>query len=185
MNLKNLIIKCALDIIKDSNYRHQITMSLVGPENVGKTSIINVLLGNEFIESIIPTIRLSKSCTYINLKTSTLKIFYYDIPEQKQLMKNNLSILKNSDIIIFVNDNKNLKIEYNEIRQKTDISSKALIFCINKLDLFKKDKSSIINKYKKNNKNILTNREIRLISALAGDGINDFKKYLQNSKFII
>ena len=160
-------------------------MSLVGPENVGKTSIINLLTGGEFIESTVATTRLSKSSCYINLKNSSLKIIYYDIPGQKILMKNNLSILKNTDIIIFVNDNANLKIEYEEIRKKADIKSKTLIFCINKLDLFKNGKDLVKNVFKENNKNIhiLNNNQIILISAKTGEGFNDFKEYLENLAF--
>ena len=179
-NLKNLIIKCALEIIKDSNSRHQITISLVGPELVGKTSIINVLRGGEFQESTIATTWLSKSSCYINIKESSLKILYYDIPGQEKLMKNNLSILKNTDIILFVNDNENLKIEYKEIRKKVDIKSKIAIFCLNKLDLFKNGKSSIENEYKEMNKNIINDNKIMLFSAKTGEGFDYFKEYLED-----
>lgn len=179
-NLKNLIIKCALEIIKDSNSKHQITISFVGPEFVGKTSLINLLMGEEFVESTIATTRLCKNSCYINIKDSVLKILYYDIPGQKKLMQNNLSILKKTDIIIFVNDNENLKIEYKEIKKKADIKGKTLIFCLNKLDLFKNGKSCIENEYREKNKDIINNKEIRLISAKTGEGIDNFKEYLEN-----
>jgi len=55
----------------------------------------------------------------------------------------------------FDNDNENLKIEYNEIKKKADIKGKSLIFCLNKLDLFKNGKSSIENEYQEKNKDII------------------------------
>ena len=171
-NFRENIKKKASDIVLDSlkELQKEINVCLFGPSEVGKTSLINVLLGNEFEESTILTTRLNKnSYNFVDYKR-VMKINYYDIPGQEQYMRNNLNVLKKADIILFINDSENLKINFQTIEQKVSIEDKECIFCINKSDLF----ANNIEKIKKNYKEINKEKRISdiiLTSAMKQKGI--------------
>jgi small GTP-binding protein len=129
-------------------------------------------LGNEFEESTILTTRLSKnSYNFVDYK-SVMKINYYDIPGQEQYMKNNLNVLKKADIILFINDNENLKINFQILEQKVSLEDNECIFCINKSDLIANNQEQIKENYKEINKEKEIS-DIILTSAMKQKGIEE------------
>lgn len=89
-------------------------------------------------------------------------------------MEENIDILKKIDIIIFVNEKENLKINYELIEKKITLLNKKMIFCINKADLLIDGiKETVRKNYLKNN-----NKEPIFISALSGEGIKELKENL-------
>lgn len=179
-NVKLQIQSFAFNLINKgiNSLNEVINICLIGPSMVGKTSLIERVINNEFIESTILTDKLQKNSCYVDLKNNcNIKYNYYDIPGQEKYMKDelNINILKDIDIIIFVNDNKEKQISIKILRQKCrNYQEKDLIFCINKLDLIK-NRKAFEKEYKENNKKILGNNEPIFVSALNKEGIDTLK----------
>ena len=135
--MKNEIKKIAIDIIKKSEL-NVIRIGLIGPSKTGKTSLINSIINNQDNVYLKPT----------------NKLIFYDITEQEQFgYENIVNILENIDIFVFVNDNKKKEIK-KLIYPKVDFKNKKYIYCINKLDLIKKEEE-FEKEYKEKNKNII------------------------------
>lgn len=92
-------------------------------------------------------------------------------------MNDYLDILKKIDIIFLVNDNNNLAIKFDILKQKININDKKFIFCINKKDLFSNQIMEIKTNYSKINK--IRNEPI-FVSAMNGEGIKELKKIINS-----
>lgn len=173
--IKNFSTNIILDYIKHNN--HEINICLFGESMVGKSSLINRLINDEYIESTIATMNIQKHEYYhVDLKTNyDIKYNYYDLPGQEQLLNNNLNIFTKVDIIIFVNERENLKIKFELIEKKIILSNKILLFCINKDDLIPNGgRTGIQKKYKSLNKVKVIDNPI-FVSCSNGNGIKDLK----------
>ena len=177
ITLKGKIQNFATNLILNEINKHkeEINVCLFGESMVGKTSLIDRIVNNDFMESTIATIRLiKKEYHFVDLKTHfQIKYNYYDIPGQEKIMIDYLDILKKIDIIILVNDNNNLAIKFDILKQKININDKKFIFCINKKDLFSSKINEIKSNYSKINK--IRNEPI-FVSAMNGEGIEELKK---------
>ena len=178
LTLQSHIKQFAVNIILNEINKHkqEINICFFGQSMVGKSSLINRIIKDEFIESTIATLKLiKKEYHYVDLKNHfDIKFNYYDIPGQEKYMEENIDILKKIDIIIFVNEKDNLKINYELIEKKITLLNKKMIFCINKADLLIDGiKETVRKNYLKNN-----NKEPFFISALSGEGIKEFKENL-------
>ena len=122
LTLKGKIQNFATNLILNeiNNHKQEINVCLFGDSMVGKTSLIDRIVNEDFMESTIATLRLiKKEYHFVDLKThSNIKYNYYDIPGQEKIMVDYLDILKKIDIIILVNDNNNLAIKFNILKQK-------------------------------------------------------------------
>lgn len=174
LNLINKGIKALKDVFN---------ICLIGPSMVGKTSLIERIINDDFIESTILTDKMQKNSCHVDLKNNCdVKYNYYDIPGQEKYMKEelNVKILKSIDIIIFVNDNKEKAISTKILKQKIrNLKEKNIIFCVNKSDLIAK-KDNFKKEYKKINKDILGSAEPILVSALNKEGIDTLKEKIND-----
>ena len=184
--IKNFSSNIILDHLKHNN--HEINICLFGDSMVGKSSLINRLINDEYMESTIATVNILKHVYYhVDIKSNyDIKYNYYDLPGQKQLLNDKLNIFTKVDIIIFVSERENLKIKFEIIEKKIVLSKKILLFCINKDDLIPiGGRAGIQKKYKSLNKGKVPDDPI-FISCLNGKGINDLKnKILQLGSEII
>ena len=130
MTLQGAIKRFATDLLLREIKEHdeEVNICLFGQSNVGKTSLINRLIRDNFIESTIPTINLiKKEYNYVDLKNNTyIKYNYYDIPGHEKYMKEYSDILKKIHIIIFVNDKDNLEILFDIIDEKCNLVKKKM-----------------------------------------------------------
>ena len=121
-NFKNKIESVSIGLILDflKWYKKEINICVFGESMVGKSSLINLLIGNEFMESTIATLKSIKSEYYpTDIKSNLeIKFNYYDLPGQEQLLEEYLNIYSKSQIIIFVNDNEHLSINYKMLERK-------------------------------------------------------------------
>jgi len=181
-NFKNKIESVSIGLIKNFLKWHnkEINIVLFGESMVGKTSLVNLLLGNEYIESTIATLKEIISEYYpTDLKSNDeIKFNYYDLPGQEQLIEEFLNRFSKSHIIIFLNDNEHLIINYKILERKlgiNGIAKKKLLFCINKADLIpKKNINNVKQKYMESNKKPFF-KEPMFISCKTGEGIKDLK----------
>jgi len=179
LTLKGKIQNFAINLILNeiNNHKQEINVCLFGDSMVGKTSLIDRIINDDFMESTIATLRLiKKEYHFVDLKTHfQIKYNYYDIPGQEKIMNDYLDILKKIDIIFLVNDNNNLAIKFDILKQKININDKKFIFCINKKDLFSSQIKEIKTNYSKINK--IRNEPI-IVSAMNGEGIKELKKII-------
>jgi len=181
LTLKGKIQNFAINLILNeiNNHKQEINVCLFGDSMVGKTSLIDRIINDDFMESTIATLRLiKKEYHFVDLKTHfQIKYNYYDIPGQEKIMNDYLDILKKIDIIFLVNDNNNLAIKFDILKQKININDKKFIFCINKKDLFSSQIKEIKTNYSKINK--IRNEPI-IVSAMNGEGIKELKKIINS-----
>ena len=177
MTLQGAIKRFTTDLLLREIREHdeEVNICLFGQSNVGKTSLINRLIRDNFIESTIPTINLiKKEYNYVDLKNNTyIKYNYYDIPGHEKYMKEYSDILKKIHIIIFVNDKDNLEILFDIIDEKCNLVKKKCIFCINKVDLYSDgEKREIRRKYL----NYIGVNDFLFVSAKNSHGIEELKQ---------
>jgi len=126
-----------------------IELVLIGDSQVGKTSIINIISGIGFDESLTRTVGVD--FCYINLKLddgTKTKIKVFDTSGQEQYHAISLNVLRQSDgiILVFSKDSidsfKNIKdIWIEKINQSINMEDFSLILVENKIDL----EDSVIN----------------------------------------
>ena len=190
-NFRTKLENISYQIIKDSlkSLNSESVICLYGPSEVGKTCLIYALMGNEFEESktILTTHSEKHKFIFQDLKLHyNVKIMYCDIPGQDKLLGQNLKIINKADIILFVNDNDKLIINFNKLTADS-LKNKKCIFCINKSDLFINEKQKIINNYKQiNNKEKKFSEKFNegnnffLISIKENENIDELKDKLMN-----
>ena len=184
-NIKLHIQNFSISLINNAinSHKEEFNICLIGPSLVGKTSLIERLINNDFIPSTVMTQKLVKNSCYVDLiNNCDIKYNYYDMPGQEKIMKEemNTRILKKIDIIIFVNDNQHKKLEVNIVSKKfKNLKEKNIIICVNKSDLIK-NKADFIKEFLNINKGILINNEPILVSALNNEGIEELKDILDD-----
>ena len=182
-NIRNQIKTFAVNLILNDINSHssEINICLIGPLNVGKSSLVERIINDHFIESTITTIQIQKNTCCVDLKNNAdIKFNYYDIPGQEQIIKRELNnkLLKIIDIFIFVNDNSNISTYDSIISKRINLKGKNIIFCVNKLDLIQ-DKKKFTKEYIKKNQKILGKdgkNNLYLVSAFNGEGIDELKE---------
>ena len=182
-NIRNQIKTFAVNLILNDINSHssEINICLIGPSNVGKSSLVERIINDHFIESTITTIQIQKNTCCVDLKNNAdIKFNYYDVPGQEQIIKRELNnkLLRIIDIFIFVNDNSNISAYNSIISKRINLKGKNIIFCVNKLDLIK-DKKKFIKEYIKMNEKIIGKdgkKNLYLVSAFNGEGIDELKE---------
>ena len=133
---------------------YKVNAVFLGESGVGKTSIINRLLGHEFDKDVQSTVGVS-SHLFPNIKfindeddNSEIEIQIWDTAGEEQYRSVSKIIVQRADIIIFVRDNatNNLELWFNFVENIVDIEAKKVIYCLNKTDLMSEnEKKSIFN----------------------------------------
>ena len=157
-----------------------ITITLLGGIEVGKTTLINMYLGQEFTDLALITMGNDKFKTKIKINNNYYNLIFWDTGGIERLRLYSINTAINSDIIIYVFDVTNLD-SFEElksfIRLVKENSDKNYISYIigNKTDLLSENKfnDEIINQYAESN-----NIKYRLISAK--DNIDMFKELVEN-----
>ena len=126
--------------------RDVIKISLLGNQNVGKTTIRNVFLNQEYSDYSLSTVGVNKANTYLTLDNGNkIKLIIWDTAGQERFHSISLSTIKNSQGVILIFDVTNresfndLNVWINEIKNATDKVS--VILFGNKCDMEKRDVS--------------------------------------------
>ena len=157
-----------------------ITITLLGGVDVGKTTLINMYLGQEFTDLGLITMGNDKFMTKIKINNNNYNLIIWDTGGTERLRLYSVNAAINSDIIIYVFDVSNLE-SFEElkgfIRLVQENSDKNYLSCIigNKTDKLSENEfdDEIIKQYADSN-NIM----YRLISAK--DSIEMFKELVEN-----
>ena len=178
LNLKNSIIKTSQEIVFDQYLREKyiVKIILIGPSGVGKSSLIDRIINDNFSDFKLSTIRPEKKLVKIDLKNhSSINYQYIDTSGQEKYLPNLTYFLDSVDIIIFVNDKNQIKALTSIVEKKILLSDKIVICCINKMDLFSDGElEPILAKYKLENEE-LKDKPIFVVSAQTSEGINELK----------
>ena len=178
-NLQNLLERESQDIISKGLERHKftITVIVIGPAGVGKSSLIDRIINDTFISPRATTLNVDRKYTKVDLKNhSSINYNYYDTIGPKMYSFCWTHLIPNADIIIFVNDESNIKAYTNFVEDKILLSEKKIICCINKMDLISDaEKKKVLNKFKSEN-NKLEDQPIFLVSAKSKEGIEELSK---------
>ena len=178
LNLKNSIIKTSQEIVFDQYLREKyiVKIILIGPSGVGKSSLIDRIINDNFSDFKLSTIRPEKKLVKVDLKNhSSINYQYIDTSGQEKYLPNLTYFLDSVDIIIFVNDKNQIKALTSIVEKKILLSDKIVICCINKMDLFSDGElEPILAKYKLENEE-LKDKPIFVVSAQTSEGINELK----------
>ena len=179
LNLKSFIEEISQKIISFDlkKYLHNINIILIGPTFVGKSSLIERIINNTFnFDSHQPTGGPDIKQVKVDLKNhSSINYKYIDISGQERYISTWISFLENFDIIVFVNNNENLKVNISKIEERVLLSDKKIICCINKKDLFSDGENSEALRQFKIINNKLKDKPILLVSARTSSGIHELK----------
>ena len=182
-NLKSKIRRFGVDLVKArlNKNKDEVNIGFFGQSLVGKTSLLNRIINDEYQESTILTLKvMKKECFISDLKSHEIKFNYYDIPGQNQIMEKYLDIMKKIEIIIFVSDNENINIAFDKLEGKIKLYERKMIFCINKEDLISDgEKAKLIINYKKINKKEGIIVDPLLVSAKSGKEIENLKNLIK------
>ena len=194
-NLKSLIDDKSQEIIKNELKKHNYKINIIvcGNSYVGKSCLIERIINNNFDENKFTATShfTTKSKFKYDFKNNFSIIYtYYDTSGEKKQFELWSNILEKVDIIIFVNDKDDLRLNFlSIIKEKIVLSDKKVIFCINKNDLFSGvEKAQIIKNFEEINfKDLkLKDKPLFLVSAKTSDGIeNLIKKINEYSNEII
>ena len=167
---------------------YKVNAVFLGESGVGKTSIINRLLGHEFDKDVQSTVGVS-SHLFPNIKfindeddNSEIEIQIWDTAGEEQYHSVSKIIVQNADIIVFVRDNatNNLELWFNFVENIVDIEAKKVIYCLNKTDLMSEnEKKSIFNELKAQNKQKKHHATIQCVSSKNSDGIFNLESNLE------
>jgi small GTP-binding protein len=120
--------------------RTVLPLMLLGDGEVGKTSLILRLTGNEFNDSRLPTIGKESYVQQVNLHGYDLKMKLWDTAGQERFKSMAVQVIKTSDAVILVyainniNSFKALDNWLYKLNESTDISKKPIIIIGNKAD---------------------------------------------------
>ena len=121
--------------------RTVLPLMLLGDGQVGKTSLILRLTGNEFNDSQLTTVGKESYIQQVTLHGYELKMKIWDTAGQERFKSMSVQVIKNSDAVILVYsiDNiisfKALDQWLGKLNETTDISKKPIIIVGNKADL--------------------------------------------------
>ena len=120
--------------------RTVLPLMLLGDGEVGKTSLILRLTGNEFNDSRLPTIGKESYVQQVNLHGYDLKMKLWDTAGQERFKSMAVQVIKTSDAVVLVyainniNSFKALDNWLYKLNESTDISKKPIIIIGNKAD---------------------------------------------------
>ncbi len=186
--IKNLLYETIKEIEKLINYtdegimlKHGIKLVITGKPNVGKSSLLNVLLKKEkAIVTHIPGTTRDIIEDTVTIEGLPFKI--YDtagIRKPKGLIekigiKKTKDAIKKSDLILFMIDGSK-KINKEDIKIFSEIKKKNFLIVVNKLDLkLIYDEKKLMDIFK------IDKNRLSFISALKNKGINDLTKMIKN-----
>ena len=174
MLLKNLLMSLRLDKISKSN----IVVSIIGPSNSGKSTLLNKILGEKvsIVSRKVQTTRMGLRGILNNNET---QIIFIDTPGlfeaktifEKAMVENAFSNLNDADLIYFLIDGsrKLSSFDKNVLKYFKNFKKEAFLI-INKIDLFEKKQlleiTNIINSY-------FSFKKTFYISAKNKEGIDD------------
>ena len=121
--------------------RTVLPLMLLGDGQVGKTSLILRLTGNEFNDSQLTTVGKESYIQQVNLHGYDLKMKIWDTAGQERFKSMSVQVIKNSDAVILVyaindvNSFKALDQWLSKLNETTDISKKPIIIVGNKCDV--------------------------------------------------
>ena len=181
------------DNIKKKKY--VINIALIGDSDVGKTSLMNRLIGKPFNSNVISTIGIDHSQLLFErdklLPNSIIKLYFWDTAGQERFRSMCNTAVKKADIIIFVRDETNSHFEdydgkpgwihFVEDNLNIELPEKKIFFCLNKTDIISEEKKNEINEELENLaqlKNI--NAEVFLVSSKSSDGIINLLNKIKN-----
>ena len=88
----------------DKNKSYDVKIILLGERKVGKTSLINVFFDKEFKENLERTEKGESFSKAIKINNTKLNISIWDTMGQEEFRSISKSLIKDSDIVIFVYD---------------------------------------------------------------------------------
>ena len=121
--------------------RTVLPLMLLGDGQVGKTSLILRLIGNEFNDSQLTTVGKESYIQQVKMHGYDLKMKIWDTAGQERFKSMSVQVIKNSDAIVLVyaiNDIKTFKSLdqwLSRLNETTDLSKKPIIILGNKQDL--------------------------------------------------
>ena len=127
--------------------RTVLPLMLLGDGQVGKTSLILKLTGNEFNDSQLTTVGKESYIYQVNLHGYNLKMKIWDTAGQERFKSMSIQVIKNSDAVILVyaiNDKNTfnaLDTWISKLNDTMDISKKPIIILGNKSDLNEREVS--------------------------------------------
>ena len=121
--------------------RTVLPLMLLGDGQVGKTSLILRLTGNEFNDSQLTTVGKESYIYQVKLHDYDLKMKIWDTAGQERFKSMSVQVIKNSDAVILVyaiddlSSFKNLDQWLTKLNETTDLSKKPIIIIGNKADV--------------------------------------------------
>ena len=121
--------------------RTVLPLMLLGDGQVGKTSLILRLTGNEFNDSQLTTVGKESYIQQVNLHGYDLKMKIWDTAGQERFKSMSVQVIKNSDavILVYAIDDRNtfnaLDQWLNKLNDTIDISKKPIMIIGNKSDV--------------------------------------------------
>ena len=121
--------------------RTVLPLMLLGDGQVGKTSLILRLTGNEFNDSQLTTVGKESYIQQVNLHGHDLKMKIWDTAGQERFKSMSVQVIKNSDAVILVyaiddlTSFKDLDQWLSKLNETTDITKKPIIIIGNKADV--------------------------------------------------
>ena len=121
--------------------RTVLPLMLLGDSQVGKTSLILSLTGNEFSDSQLTTVGKISFIQQVNLHGYNLKMKIWDTAGQERFKSMSIQVIKTSDavILVYAIDNKDsfnaLDTWIGKLNEILDISKKPIIIIGNKADI--------------------------------------------------
>ena len=121
--------------------RTVLPLMLLGDGQVGKTSLILRLTGNEFNDSQLTTVGKESYIYQLNLHGYDLKMKIWDTAGQERFKSMSVQVIKNSDAVILVyaiddiDSFNHLDQWLTKLNETTDLSKKPIIIIGNKADI--------------------------------------------------
>ena len=130
-------IKKIFEWLKNLFWSKQIEMSVVGLQNAGKTTLINVMSSGAFLDNTIPTIGFNLR----EMKKGNVNMKIWDLGGQNKFRESWEKYCRSSDIIIFVVDSADFasidlaRMELKALLNCTPLKGITLLILANKNDL--------------------------------------------------
>ena len=159
--------------------RTVLPLMLLGDGQVGKTSLILRLTGNEFNDSQLTTVGKESYIQQVNLHGHDLKMKIWDTAGQERFKSMSVQVIKNSDAVILVyaiddlTSFKDLDQWLSKLNETTDITKKPIIIIGNKADVEIMQKIRDINFMK------LQRKLVKILMKLLMIYLNNYIKLLK------
>ena len=121
--------------------RTVLPLMLLGDSQVGKSSLLLRLTGNQFNDSQLTTVGKESYIYQVNLHGYNLKMKIWDTAGQERFKSMSIQVIKNSDAVILVyaindiNSFNSLDMWLSKLNDATDLSKKPIIIVGNKSDV--------------------------------------------------